>query len=126
MANTLISSPSFLGTPLPSLHRHHRTTTRLVTKVHVSLHQIPPIHSISHSIDFAGIATRAEGLLYTLADAAVAADPAASTTDVAVQKNGGWFGFISEAMEAVLKVNFVLLYVSFIFLCKDYLAFVKT
>ncbi|ESW04072.1 hypothetical protein PHAVU_011G065100 [Phaseolus vulgaris] len=104
MANTLISSPSFLGTPLPSLHRHHRTTTRLVTKVHVSLHQIPPIHSISHSIDFAGIATRAEGLLYTLADAAVAADPAASTTDVAVQKNGGWFGFISEAMEAVLKV----------------------
>ncbi|QCD88346.1 inner membrane protein PPF-1, chloroplastic isoform X1 [Vigna unguiculata] len=105
MANTLISSPSFLGTPLPSLPRHHRTTTRLVaTKVHVSLHQIPPIHSISHSIDFVGIATRAEGLLYTLADAAVAADPAAPATDAVVQKNGGWFGFISEAMEAILKV----------------------
>ncbi|XP_014494224.1 inner membrane protein PPF-1, chloroplastic [Vigna radiata var. radiata] len=105
MANTLISSPSFLGTPLPSLQHHHRTTTRLVaTKVHVNLHQIPPLHSISHSIDFVGIATRAEGLLYTLADAAVAADPAAPATDAAVQKNGGWFGFISEAMEAILKV----------------------
>ncbi|XP_029127114.1 inner membrane protein PPF-1, chloroplastic [Cajanus cajan] len=110
MAKTLISSPSFIGTPLPSLPRHrfpHRT--RLVaTKVHVSLHQFPPIQSISHSIDFAGIVTRAEGLLYTLADAAVAADPAASTTtattDAAVQKNGGWFGFISEGMEFVLKV----------------------
>ncbi|XP_040863321.1 inner membrane protein PPF-1, chloroplastic isoform X2 [Glycine max] len=81
MAKTLISSPSFIGTPLPSLPRHH----------------------LPHR-------TRAEGLLYTLADAAVAADPAvaadtaASTTDAAVQKSGGWFGFISEAMEFVLKV----------------------
>ncbi|KAK7262441.1 hypothetical protein RJT34_30014 [Clitoria ternatea] len=108
MAKTLISSPSFIGTPLPSLPRHHRT--RLVTtKVHFSFHQIPPIQSISHSIDFAGIVTRAEGLLYTLADAAVAADAtvatdAATSTDAAVQKSGGWFGFISEAMESVLKV----------------------
>ncbi|KAG1339275.1 putative ALBINO3-like protein 1, chloroplastic [Cocos nucifera] len=47
-----------------------------------------------------------EGLRYTLADAAVAADPfstgAAATTSV--QKNGGWFGFISDAMKVVLKV----------------------
>ncbi|CBI16158.3 unnamed protein product, partial [Vitis vinifera] len=48
-------------------------------------------------------------LLYTLADAAVSADPAAAgpasgTADAAVQKNGGWFGFISEGMEVVLKV----------------------
>ncbi|KHN21967.1 Inner membrane protein PPF-1, chloroplastic [Glycine soja] len=102
MAKTLISSQSFIGTPLPSLPRHHLPhRTRLVaTKVLVSLHEIPPIHSISHNIDFAGIVTRAEGLLYTLADAAVAA----STTDAAVQKSGGWFGFISEAMEFVLKV----------------------
>ncbi|KAG4988604.1 hypothetical protein AAZX31_11G137000 [Glycine max] len=112
MAKTLISSQSFIGTPLPSLPRHHLPhRTRLVaTKVLVSLHEIPPIHSISRNIDFAGIVTRAEGLLYTLADAAVAADPAvaadsaASTTDAAVQKSGGWFGFISEAMEFVLKV----------------------
>lgn len=48
-------------------------------------------------------------MLYTLADAAVSADPAAAgpasgTADAAVQKNGGWFGFISEGMEVVLKV----------------------
>lgn len=47
--------------------------------------------------------SRAEGLLYTLADATVAAD-AATSTDATVQKNGGWFGFISEGMEFVLKV----------------------
>ncbi|XP_061373200.1 inner membrane protein PPF-1, chloroplastic [Gastrolobium bilobum] len=106
MAKTLISSPSFIGTPLPSLPRHHFThhRTRLVsTKVQFSFHQIPPIQSINHSIDFADIVTRAEGLLYTLADAAVAADSATST-DAAVQKNGGWFGFISDAMEFILKV----------------------
>ncbi|NP_001152272.1 Inner membrane protein ALBINO3, chloroplastic [Zea mays] len=54
---------------------------------------------------------RAEAALYTLADAAVAAaDAAAGAGDdagqaaAAVQKNGGWFGFISEALEVVLKV----------------------
>lgn len=104
MAKTLIShSPSFIGTPFPSLPRHfpHRTTT----KVNFSFHQIPPIQSINHSIDFTEIVTRTESLLYTLADATVAADSVtASSTDAAVQKNGGWFGFISEAMEFVLKV----------------------
>ncbi|CAO2161072.1 unnamed protein product [Urochloa humidicola] len=54
---------------------------------------------------------RAEAALYTLADAAVvAADAAvggggdAGQAAEAVQKNGGWFGFISEALEVVLKV----------------------
>ncbi|KAJ1381799.1 Membrane insertase YidC/ALB3/OXA1/COX18 [Sesbania bispinosa] len=105
MAKTLISSPSFIGTPLPSLPRQHFPhRTRLVTtKVHFSFHQIPPIQSLNHSLDFAGIAARAEGLLYTLADATVATDSATSA-DAAVQKNGGWFGFISEGMEFVLKV----------------------
>jgi YidC/Oxa1 family membrane protein insertase len=43
--------------------------------------------------------------LYTLADAAVALDPAASgAVDAPVQKSTGWFGFISDAMEVVLKV----------------------
>jgi YidC/Oxa1 family membrane protein insertase len=109
MAKTLISSPSFLGTPLPSLHRNNFSPnrTRLYTKVHFSFHQIPPIQSLTHSIDVAGVFARAEGLLYTLADAAVTADAVTSTsTDVAVQKNGGWFGFISDAMEFVLKVIF--------------------
>ncbi|XP_058729909.1 inner membrane protein PPF-1, chloroplastic isoform X2 [Vicia villosa] len=104
MAKTLISSPSFIGTPLPSLHRSFSPNrTRLFTKVQFSLHQIPPIQSLSHSVDLSGIFARAEGLLYTLADATVAAD-AVSSTDVAVQKSGGWFGFISDGMEFVLKV----------------------
>jgi len=53
---------------------------------------------------------RAEAALYTLADAAVvAADAAAGGGDAGqaaaeAQKNGGWFGFISEALEVVLKV----------------------
>lgn len=54
---------------------------------------------------------RAEAALYTLADAAVvAADSAAGAAgggadaDTAVQKSGGWFGFISDAMEVVLKI----------------------
>lgn len=80
------------------------------TRVKFSLHEIPPIVQLdSSSIDFTSIVTRAESLLYTLADAAVAADSASggaasSSTDSAVQKNGGWFGFISESMEFVLKV----------------------
>lgn len=47
-------------------------------------------------------------MVYALADAAVAADPSASgtaTDAAAVQKSGGWFGFISDAMEVVLKVS---------------------
>lgn len=56
---------------------------------------------------------RAEAALYTLADAAVAAADAAAGAGAggdageaaaAAQKNGGWFGFISEALEVVLKV----------------------
>lgn len=54
---------------------------------------------------------RAEAALYTLADAAVVAADAAAGGDgagqaatEAVQKNGGWFGFISDALEVVLKV----------------------
>lgn len=70
-----------------------------------SLHQLPPI---GHSVDLSAIVQRAEGLLYTLADAAVATDAGAAASDSAAtvaQKNGGWFGFISDAMEVVLKVE---------------------
>lgn len=109
MANALLSSPPFIGAPLPSLARHgfrslpHRG--RLVsTRIKLSFHEIPPVHSLHSPVDFSAILARAEGLLYTLADAAVAADPAASSADAAVQKNNGWFGFISDGMEFVLKV----------------------
>ena len=71
-----------------------------------------------HGLDSLGVGAphlqaaleRAEAALYTLADAAVvAADAAAGGGDAGqaateVQKNGGWFGFISEALEVVLKV----------------------
>ncbi|KAL8496871.1 hypothetical protein ACS0TY_020526 [Phlomoides rotata] len=105
MARALISSPSFLGTPLHSLSRHGFVprVRRISTKVKFSLHQLPPI---DNSIDFSAIVQRTESLLYTLADAAVAVDggTAASDTAATAQKSGGWFGFISDAMEVVLKV----------------------
>ncbi|EXC10619.1 Inner membrane protein PPF-1 [Morus notabilis] len=112
MAKILISSsPPFVGAPLRSLFRHgpYLPNRKLLTsRVRVSLHEIPPIHSLDSAIDFNAIASRAESLLYTLADAAVSADVASGgSTDAATaaaQKNGGWFGFISEAMEFVLKI----------------------
>ncbi|XP_041992612.1 inner membrane protein PPF-1, chloroplastic-like [Salvia splendens] len=102
MARILISSPSFFGTRLPSISRHG--TRRISTAVNFSLHQLPPI---DHAVHFTAIVQRAESLLYTLADAAVAVDGGAGPSDsatAAVQKNGGWFGFISDAMEVVLKI----------------------
>uniref|UniRef100_A0A6N2K4Z9 Membrane insertase YidC/Oxa/ALB C-terminal domain-containing protein n=2 Tax=Salix viminalis TaxID=40686 RepID=A0A6N2K4Z9_SALVM len=111
MARTLLSSPPFIATSLPSLCRHPLTINRrfISTRIKSSLHDsIPPIHHhLDSSIDFTSIISRAEGFLYTLADAAVAVDSAASTTSTdpsAAQKSGGWFGFISDGMEFVLKV----------------------
>ncbi|XP_040994064.1 inner membrane protein PPF-1, chloroplastic-like isoform X2 [Juglans microcarpa x Juglans regia] len=111
MANTLFSSPPFIVKPLPSLSRHglhvlpHRSRLPSTTRVKLSFHDIPPIDSFPSTFDLSAVITKAEGLLYTLADAVVVADPAASSSaDAAVQKNNGWFGFISDAMEVVLKV----------------------
>ncbi|KAF5821524.1 putative membrane insertase YidC/ALB3/OXA1/COX18, membrane insertase YidC/Oxa1 [Helianthus annuus] len=114
MAKSLISSPSsFTGTPLPPLplHRGYSHRTKLIsTRIKFSFNGIPPISPFEPgaSLDFAAIASRAESLMYTLADAAVAVDSAASGGDSAaattVQKSGGWFGFISDAMEVVLKI----------------------
>ncbi|KAG5238191.1 inner membrane protein [Salix suchowensis] len=111
MARTLLSSPPFIAASLPSLCRHTLTTNRrfISTRIKASLHDsIPPIHHhFFSSIGFTSIISRAEGFLYTLADAAVAVDSAASTTSTdpsAAQKSGGWFGFISDGMEFVLKV----------------------
>ncbi|XP_022755751.1 inner membrane protein PPF-1, chloroplastic-like isoform X2 [Durio zibethinus] len=111
MARILISSQPFIGTPLPSssISRHgglHTLPNRRLasTRVRLSYNGIPPVPSFDSSVDFQALFTKAERLLYTLADAAVAADPAAGSTDAAAQKNGGWFGFISDSMEFVLKV----------------------
>lgn len=72
----------------------------------MSLGEFPQPNGFDSLFDLAGISSRMEGLLFTLADAVVAADPTTSETAAAAaaQKNGGWFGFISEAMEVVLKV----------------------
>lgn len=107
MARILISSPSLFGTRLPSPSPHGivPSSRRISTGVKFSLQQLPPIN---HSVDFSEIVQRAESLLYTLADAAVAVDGGAGQSDstvAAVQKSGGWFGFISDAMEVVLKVK---------------------
>ncbi|KAI7739471.1 hypothetical protein M8C21_001013 [Ambrosia artemisiifolia] len=111
MAKSLISSPSsFIGTPLPSLSRHvgyYPQRTKLIsTRVKFSFNGIPPV-SPFEAVDLAAIASRAERIMFTLADAAVAVDSAASGDSAAattVQKSGGWFGFISDAMEVVLKI----------------------
>ncbi|KAL6195617.1 hypothetical protein ACLB2K_031235 [Fragaria x ananassa] len=116
MAKTLLSSTPFTGTSLPSLSRrvsytlpYHRAGNGLVaTRIKFSLHDVPPINPFDSGVDLSSLYTQAEGLLYTLADAAVAVDPSVSGAgDAAVdvpQKSGGWFGFISDSMEFVLKI----------------------
>lgn len=91
--------------PTPS---HHIKRTGV--KVKLSLNDIIPALG-SVDVDVHAVGERIESLVYTLADAAVvAADPVAGTaTDATAQKNGGWFGFISDAMELVLKVNSICL-----------------
>ncbi|ESQ51366.1 hypothetical protein EUTSA_v10016643mg [Eutrema salsugineum] len=119
MARVLVSSPSsFFGSPLtkPSSSSRHggsvqflpyRSNNKLFsnsTTVRFSLNEIPPLHGLDSSVDIGAIFTRAESLFYTIADAAVVgADSAAAPADSAVQKSGGWFGFISDGMELVLK-----------------------
>ncbi|KQK02733.1 inner membrane protein ALBINO3, chloroplastic [Brachypodium distachyon] len=104
MAKALLSS-----TLLPSLPRGGA----------VAFRGLPPLRTAGHRGRAAGCAVRAsldsvgglhaaleraEAALYTLADAAVVAGAAGGDLDQAVQKKGGWFGFISDAMEVVLKV----------------------
>ncbi|KAK8942405.1 hypothetical protein KSP39_PZI008922 [Platanthera zijinensis] len=108
MAKSLSISPSyFLTSPLPLHPRHGRQAfplyrpQRFSPRVRLSLGEFPQPQGFDSIFDLQGISSRIEGLLYTLADAVVAADPSDAA---AAQKNGGWFGFISEGMEVVLKV----------------------
>ncbi|KAL6626746.1 hypothetical protein ACP70R_030472 [Stipagrostis hirtigluma subsp. patula] len=92
--------------PLRALRRGRRGAGAF--RVRASLHGLESVGGLQAALE------RAEAALYTLADAAVvAADAAAGgagggdaeqAAAAAVQKNGGWFGFISEALEVVLKV----------------------
>ncbi|KAF8040727.1 hypothetical protein BT93_B2836 [Corymbia citriodora subsp. variegata] len=47
---------------------------------------------------------RAEGLLYTIADAAVSSSPDAVASDTVAKQNGDWLSGITNYMESVLKV----------------------
>ncbi|MQL74733.1 hypothetical protein Taro_007120 [Colocasia esculenta] len=115
MARALVSlSPSPLAPPLLFSPRNGRHQVRILplygprraayTAVRLSFQpEIPP--QLGIDVDIQGVIARAEGILYTLADAAVAAEPVApGAPAAAAQKSGGWFGFISDAMEVVLKV----------------------
>ncbi|PKA56403.1 Inner membrane protein ALBINO3, chloroplastic [Apostasia shenzhenica] len=113
MASPLVFSPAnYLGTPLPlrksCAHLGFPLTKlrRVGARARMSLGDLPPPDGLDSVVDFPGIVAKAERFLYTLADAAVAVDPSASSSGAAdaAQKNGGWFGFVSDAMEVVLKV----------------------
>ncbi|KAF0918284.1 hypothetical protein E2562_023362 [Oryza meyeriana var. granulata] len=94
--------------PLPSLRRHGGRCGAAVYRVRASLHGLDSIGGLHAALE------RAEAALYTLADAAVVAADAAvagggggdaeQAASAVAQKSGGWFGFISEALEVVLKV----------------------
>ncbi|XP_062193137.1 inner membrane protein ALBINO3, chloroplastic-like [Phragmites australis] len=115
MAKSLLSSSLLPSLPrvagaarlplLPSL-RSLRRRRAGACRVRASLHGLESVGGLQAALE------RAEAALFTLADAAVVAVDAAAGAGggdaeqaaAAVQKNGGWFGFISEALEVVLKV----------------------
>lgn len=70
-------------------------------KVRFSLQQLPPPDQLDAYVDIPGLVSRAEGLLYTLADAAVATSDSVDPTQ---KRNGGWFDFIADGLESFLKV----------------------
>ncbi|GJN05803.1 hypothetical protein PR202_ga23468 [Eleusine coracana subsp. coracana] len=84
--------------PLPSLRSLGRRRAG-ACKVRASLHRLESVGGLQAALE------RAEAALYTLADAAAGGGAGdAGEAAAAVQKNGGWFGFIAEALEVVLKV----------------------
>lgn len=104
----MISLSPLLGTIIASkfsqnngLYSFPSRSKLFSTTVNSSFQDFAPISSMGNSVDFNAVLTKAESLLYTLADAAISASPDAGAP---VQKNGGWSGFISDAMEVVLKV----------------------
>ncbi|KAH9325296.1 hypothetical protein KI387_005474, partial [Taxus chinensis] len=123
MASTIISPSSPLVHHRAFIHSSHtakqippcnnnfsgKTRTLLKSgrgklKVRFSLQQLPDPGQLDSYVDsFQGVVSRAEGLLYTLADAAVStADTAGSAT--AQKAGGGWFGFVADGLEGFLKV----------------------
>ncbi|XP_074295098.1 inner membrane protein PPF-1, chloroplastic-like [Silene latifolia] len=103
MAKTLISSSPFTGSKFHDnklFCLSHRSKF-VRTRVNFSFQQLPPIDHHSIDVELNAVFAKAESLIYTLADAAVSASPDNVAPAV---KSGGWFGFISDAMEVVLKI----------------------
>ena len=112
MAKALLSSPSSLLPALPRASSGGAAGLLLPLRLRPGRRRAAAcaVRAGLHGLDSLGgphlqaALERAEAALYTLADAAVvAADAAAGGGDAgqaatAVQKNGGWFGFISEAV----------------------------
>lgn len=74
---------------------------RVKVNVRFSLQQLPPPDQLDAYVDIPRLVSRAEGLLYTLADAAVATSDSVAPDQ---KTNGGWFGFIADGLEGFLKV----------------------
>eukprot|EP00252_Welwitschia_mirabilis_P000946 TRINITY_DN10932_c0_g1_i1.p1 TRINITY_DN10932_c0_g1~~TRINITY_DN10932_c0_g1_i1.p1 ORF type:complete len:323 (+),score=53.25 TRINITY_DN10932_c0_g1_i1:258-1226(+) len=71
--------------------------------VKFSLEQLPEqVDGVSSHLDMQSLLSRAEGLMYTLADAAVASSDAVNSASPS--RNNGWFGFLADGLEGFLKI----------------------
>ena len=96
----------------PRVRRHSARRSALLAP-RASLGQFPdPEHvdvalgALSKSSDaLQALVARTEGLLFTLADAAVATDPGQATDAVVQKQDGGWLGGITNTLEVALTVS---------------------
>lgn len=63
------------------------------------------LETVEMGRSFPELVARAEGFLYSLADAAVSTDPA--VVDTAQKANGDWLSGLTDGLEAVLKVFYI-------------------
>lgn len=72
--------------------------------VRSSMEQLETVEAASQLVSgsFPELVARAEGILYTLADAAVSADPA--VVDAAQKPNRDWLSGLTDGLESILKV----------------------
>eukprot|EP00252_Welwitschia_mirabilis_P024907 TRINITY_DN75_c0_g1_i1.p1 TRINITY_DN75_c0_g1~~TRINITY_DN75_c0_g1_i1.p1 ORF type:complete len:483 (+),score=82.56 TRINITY_DN75_c0_g1_i1:243-1691(+) len=101
----LIPRAPYLDSPnrrlLPTKSRRARARGRTIMSS--SLRGFP----FSEASDLGqGLVNKMEGIIYTIADAAVSSSPStATTTDAASQtQNGDWLGGLTNALETVLKI----------------------
>ena len=84
-----------------NLHHRHSSAANGVLAIRSSFQDFDtaPVDVISKGIP--ELLMRAEGFLYTIADATVSADPAVATT----QQNRDWLSGLTDGMESILKVR---------------------